>query len=158
MKKYFIGILILFPLTITAPRTGDLRYLYTYIDNEASHLIRVINSEAIGQSYNEKLRVGSVVLNRVKSSKFPNTIEEVVCQETPNRQFNGINSKHFIINKSQSGIESIRASWYLLKNGSILPSCVLYFHNPTISTKKKWMDDIKHKLFMKGEGHWYFYE
>lgn len=154
MKTYLIAILILFPLTITSPRTGDIIVVYNYIVNEATYLVRVINSEAIGQSYEEKLRTGSVVLNRVNNSKFPNTIEGVVCQEN---QFSGIDSEHFIVdNNTAKGRESIRAAHYLLKHGSILPANVLYFHNPKTGTNKKWMKKLRHKLFLKGDVHWYF--
>jgi len=154
MKKYFLCILILFPLTITSPRSPDLSEYYKFIIKEARYLICVINSEAIGQSYEEKLRTGSVVLNRVKDSEFPDSIEEVVCQSN---QFSGINSKYFIIdNVTKKGQESIRAAWFLLKNGSILPKDVLYFHNPLKATDHGHVRKFKYKLFFKGDGHWYF--
>ena len=47
-------------------------------------LAATIQAEADNQSYEGKLAVGSVIMNRVKSSKFPNTIYGVVSQE---RQF-----------------------------------------------------------------------
>ena len=40
----------------------------------------LINGEAWGENYIGQVAVGAVVLNRVKSSSFPNTIPEVIYQ------------------------------------------------------------------------------
>ena len=53
---------------------------YTPADGDLYLLAAIIQCEAEGEPYEGKLAVGSVVLNRVKSSKFPNTITEVVYQ------------------------------------------------------------------------------
>jgi len=44
-------------------------------------LARLVHSEARGESYKGKVAVAAVVLNRVKSSKFPNTIAAVIYQK-----------------------------------------------------------------------------
>lgn len=41
----------------------------------------IIECEAGGESYEGKVAVGAVVMNRVNSSKFPNTISEVIYQK-----------------------------------------------------------------------------
>ena len=43
-------------------------------------LARVIYGEARGEPYTGQVAVGAVIMNRVKSSKFPNTISGVVYQ------------------------------------------------------------------------------
>ncbi|WP_449241671.1 spore cortex-lytic enzyme [Desulfoscipio gibsoniae] len=43
-------------------------------------LARVIEGEAADESYSGKLAVGAVIMNRVKSSSFPNTLSGVVYQ------------------------------------------------------------------------------
>ncbi len=43
-------------------------------------LARLIYGEARGESYTGQVAVGAVVLNRVRSSKFPNTISGVIYQ------------------------------------------------------------------------------
>ena len=43
-------------------------------------LAALIECESLGEIYEGKLAVGSVVLNRVESSRFPNTIREVIYQ------------------------------------------------------------------------------
>lgn len=55
------------------------------IENTASDLdllARLITAEAGGESYNAKVAVGAVVVNRVKSSSFPSSISEVINQKT----------------------------------------------------------------------------
>ena len=49
--------------------------------NSSSYLLaRVINGEARGEPYTGQVAVGAVILNRVRSSSFPNTIAGVVYQ------------------------------------------------------------------------------
>lgn len=43
-------------------------------------LARLIHAEARGEPYNGQVAVGAVVLNRVKSSSFPNTVAGVIYQ------------------------------------------------------------------------------
>lgn len=43
-------------------------------------LLRVINGEARGEPYTGQVAVGAVIMNRVKSSEFPNTISGVIYQ------------------------------------------------------------------------------
>lgn len=43
-------------------------------------LARAINGEARGESYEGQVAVGAVILNRVKSSSFPNSIAGVIYQ------------------------------------------------------------------------------
>lgn len=43
-------------------------------------LARAINGEARGEPYEGQVAVGAVILNRVKSSKFPNTISGVIYE------------------------------------------------------------------------------
>ncbi len=43
-------------------------------------LLRIIEAEATGEDLKGKILVGNVIMNRVKHSDFPNTVEEVVMQ------------------------------------------------------------------------------
>lgn len=53
---------------------------YSASDEELIWLAATIQAEAGGESYTGKLAVGSVIMNRVKSSAFPNTIVGVITQ------------------------------------------------------------------------------
>ena len=49
--------------------------------NNKTLLAMAINGEARGESYEGQVAVGAVILNRVKSSSFPNTIAGVIYQK-----------------------------------------------------------------------------
>ncbi|MBQ9297457.1 MAG: spore cortex-lytic enzyme [Clostridia bacterium] len=49
--------------------------------NDLNLLTRIIYSEARGEPYSGQVAVGAVVLNRVRSSSFPNTIAGVIYQK-----------------------------------------------------------------------------
>jgi len=50
-------------------------------------LSRIIEAEASGEPYSGKVAVGEVILNRVKSNEFPNTIWKVIFDDTYAIQF-----------------------------------------------------------------------
>ena len=52
----------------------------TTSSNNVNLLARIINGEARGETYTGQVAVGAVVLNRVRSSSFPNTISGVIYQ------------------------------------------------------------------------------
>ncbi|MBO5488315.1 MAG: cell wall hydrolase, partial [Eubacterium sp.] len=52
----------------------------TYTNKEVKMLSTIIFCEAGNQSYAGKLAVGIVVMNRKRSSKFPNSVEGVIKQ------------------------------------------------------------------------------
>lgn len=51
-----------------------------YSSSDVALLARLIYAEARGETYKGQVAVGAVVLNRVKSSSFPNTIAGVIYQ------------------------------------------------------------------------------
>lgn len=51
-----------------------------YTDNDLKYMAAIIFCEAGNQSYAGKMAVGCVVMNRVNSSRFPNTILRVIKQ------------------------------------------------------------------------------
>lgn len=68
-------------LSLTREDTGGS---YAATATELEWLAATIQAEADGESYTGKLAVGSVIMNRVKSSAFPNTVIGVITQ---NMQF-----------------------------------------------------------------------
>jgi spore germination cell wall hydrolase CwlJ-like protein len=54
---------------------------YSATSEEEYLLAAIIQCEADGQSSKGMIAVGAVVLNRVKSSSFPNTIKKVIYQK-----------------------------------------------------------------------------
>ncbi len=49
-----------------------------YTDKDLKYMAAIIYCEAGNQSYAGKVAVGCVVMNRVKSSRFPNTVLRVI--------------------------------------------------------------------------------
>ena len=71
-----IGIYIFF-------KQGNQTQVYAASSSNTSDLqlmARAINGEARGEPYEGQVAVGAVILNRVKDSKFPNTIAGVIYQ------------------------------------------------------------------------------
>ena len=67
-----------------AMKKEDTSGSYSASGSELEWLAATIQAEAGGESYTGKLAVGSVIMNRVKSSAFPNDIKSVITQ---NMQF-----------------------------------------------------------------------
>ena len=67
-----------------AMKKEDTGGAYSASGSELEWLAATIQAEAGGESYTGKLGVGTVIMNRVKSSAFPNDIKSVITQ---NMQF-----------------------------------------------------------------------
>lgn len=65
---------------IAGSQTWSLLRKYTLNLNEMDILAKIIYSEARGEPYTGQVAVGAVVINRLQSPDFPNTIAEVVFQ------------------------------------------------------------------------------
>ena len=101
-----------------------------YNDDDIYWLARIINSEAGNQPFLGKMAVGNVVLNRVRSSQYPNTIYGVIFDRKHGVQFSPI--LNGTIYKTPN-TESIIAAKICLE-GYSLSSTALYFLNPRIAT------------------------
>ena len=70
--------------------TQSARNVFTYArqvvesnqmpESEYYTLLRIVEAEATGEDLEGKMLIANVILNRVRDSRFPNTIEEVVWQ------------------------------------------------------------------------------
>ncbi len=109
--------------TIEIKTIEDISYTEVfplYTEEELYIMSHLIMGEAEGESWEHKLGVGSVALNRVKDSRYPNTLKEVVFQKgqyacTWDGNYNKEPNK-----------ESIEAAKYLLENGSQLPEYCIF--------------------------------
>jgi N-acetylmuramoyl-L-alanine amidase len=90
-------------------------------------LARIIHSEARGESFKGQVAVGSVVLNRVDSSEFPDTIGEVIFQEG---QFTAVDDGQYLLEPNQSAYSAAQAAL----NGSDETKGALYYYNPRLAT------------------------
>jgi N-acetylmuramoyl-L-alanine amidase len=101
---------------------GLMSFRQKYSGDDLWYLSRVIQSEAGYCTQEMQEAVGSVVLNRVASDKFPNTIAEVIQQPGQYSTLGWLES-----NPPTSG--ALEVAIDLLENGSKLPGDVLYQAN-----------------------------
>lgn len=100
--------------------------VYVPQDSDAYLLGAIIQCESEGEPYEGKLAVGSVVLNRVKSSYFPNTISGVIYQSG---QFSPVASGRLAY-RMEAGVNStcLQAAQEVL-NGNITLNCLYFRRN-----------------------------
>ena len=96
-------------------------------------LARLINGEARGEPYKGQVAVGAVVMNRVKSSEFPDTISGVIYQKG---QFSCVTDGQ--INKAIDENSTVYKAAREALNGADPTNGCLFFYNPKTS-KSKWI-------------------
>ena len=98
---------------------------------ELNLLARVVYGEARGEPYTGQVAVAAVVLNRVKSSSFPNTIAGVVYQAGA---FDCVADGQINLTPNQNAINAARDAL----NGWDPTYGCLFYYNPK-TAKSKWM-------------------
>lgn len=94
-------------------------------------LARAINGEARGEPYEGQVAVGAVILNRVKSSSFPNTIAGVIYQSGA---FTAVSDGQIDVPIAE-GSTVLKAAQDAL-NGWDPSGGALYYFNPNTATSK----------------------
>lgn len=100
--------------------------VYVPADSDQYLLGAIIQCEAGGESYDGKLAVGSVVINRVKSSYFPNSVSGVIYQSG---QFSPVASGRLAY-RLEAGVDGscLQAAQDVL-NGNITVGCLYFRQN-----------------------------
>lgn len=121
----------------TAPPSSDMPSSGSYTSDELYLLAQLVYKEGDGPSYTA---VATVILNRINSSKFPNTVSGVVYQKN---QFSTSNLK----TPSSAAKEAVTSVF--VNGNTVLPSDVYYFR-----TASSWSG---HELYGKiGENYFYY--
>ena len=104
---------------------------YTLQEGEAYLLAAIIQCEAEGEPYVGKIAVGNVVMNRVKSTHFPNTITGVIYQ---NKQFSPVASGRLAY-RLEAGVnnECIQAANEVLAGKHVSDALFFRMNNGTIN-------------------------
>ncbi len=79
----FILLMITFLILVISNKDNvkqNISYAATSHTSDIQLMARAINGEARGEPYEGQVAVGAVILNRVKDSRFPNTISGVIYQ------------------------------------------------------------------------------
>lgn len=108
--------------------------------NMVELLARLINGESRGEPYEGQVAVGAVIMNRVKSTNFPNTIAGVIYQKG---QFSCVTDGQFNVAIDENSTVYKAAEEAM--NGSDPTNGALYFYNPK-KTKSKWLFSLKTTL------------
>ena len=122
-----------------------------YREDEVYWLSKIINAEAGGEIMIGKIAVGNVVLNRTRSSAFPNTIYGVIFDTKNGVQFSPV--ANGTIYKSPNS-DSIIAAKICLE-GYTISYDILYFVNPKVapnswaSKNRPYFDTIGNHVFYK---------
>lgn len=114
--------------------TSKTSTVIPYTDSDLDLLARLIEAEAGGELYEAKVAVGGVVVNRVQSSEWPNTITTVINHVTGGYyQFTPV--KNGTIQKPASS-DSIRAAWAALYGSDPSKEALFYFDD---SSTNQWL-------------------
>ena len=127
---------------------GDTALLITKEEKEI--LLRIVEAEATCEDVKGRMLVANVVLNRVLSRYFPNSIEEVVFQHSGSSyQFSPLSDGRYwtvkISDKTREAVE-------LALNGEDASEGALYFVARSMANKNavKWFDSSLKRLFKYG--------
>ena len=106
--------------------------------SEIQLLARAINGEARGESYEGQVAVGAVILNRVKSSSFPNTIAGVIYQPGA---FTAVSDGQINVPISE-GSTVYKAASDAMNGWDPTGGCTYYFNPSTATSKWIWSKTI----------------
>ena len=120
---------------------------FSITDEEIEMLKYIVEQETRGGSYRHKCIVTNVVLNRVKDSRFPNTVKEVLFQKNQfSSTWNYYQKKHKPDEKTVNAVNDVL-------NGRVEDESngALYFHS---MKSDGWFSSLS--FVMEMEGHRFF--
>lgn len=129
--------------------------IYQLSDTDYEVLLKIVQAEAGNQDEKGKMLVAGVVMNRVKSSRFPDTVEEVVFQHKNGvYQFSPVVSgSYYSVRVSKETEEAVAR----VLSGEDITEGALYFaaRKYANDSSMKWFDTSLTRLFEYG-GHEFF--
>ena len=137
----FIIIFALLFMFFAALHTGQAQNSAGRI-SDVQLLARAINGEARGEPYEGQVAVGAVILNRVKDSRFPNSIAGVIYQPgaftaVSDGQINvPIDPNSTVVKAAQDAINGWDPTY----------GCVYYWNPETATSKWIWSRQIVTKI------------
>ncbi len=133
-----IGLCIIFVITVfflivLGSEIGreNISYAASSGTSDIQLMARAINGEARGEPYEGQVAVGAVILNRVKSSQFPNTIAGVIYQSGA---FTAVSDGQINV-PIDEGSTVYKAAQDAMNGWDPTGGCIYYF-NPSTATNK----------------------
>lgn len=119
---------------------------------EMTMMYKMVEAEATGGDRAAKLNVAHVLINRVLSKRFPDTIKDVVFQKN---QFSPLtDGRYYSIIVSESTIQAVNAS--LLEPDTTMGSTFFMYRRDSDSDNVTWFDENLDFMFKDSIGHEYF--
>lgn len=138
-------ILVLFIFEIIAGNYEKMKVYAASNSNSNSDvqlMARAINGEARGEPYEGQVAVGAVILNRVKDSKFPNTVAGVIYQKGA---FTAVSDGQINVPISQ-GSTVYKAARDAMNGWDPTNGCIYYFNPDTATNKWIWSRPFVKKI------------
>ena len=92
-------------------------------------LSRIISAESRGESLTGQIAVGNVVLNRVESAEFPNSIPAVIFDRKHDVQFTPVSNGTVYLPPTAQSVEAAKRAL----NGENVVGAAKYFYAPALS-------------------------
>lgn len=106
---------------------GSKDYSSSYTNSDLYLLAKCIYAEARGESYTGQVAVGAVILNRVASSAFPNSVAGVIYQQ---HAFTAVSDGQINLEPDKT---AMNAASDALNGWDPTYGC-LYYYNPAVAT------------------------
>lgn len=114
--------------------TDSKKTVISYTKEEVDLLARLITAEATGQPYDAMVAVGAVVVNRVESKEWPNSISSVIKQ-VAGGYYQFTPYKNGYINRPASS-DAVKAAWDALYGKDPSNGAMFYFDD---SSTNDWL-------------------
>ena len=128
----------------------EKEYKYDLQDADYEALLKIVQAEAGNEDLEGKMLVAGVVMNRVSSAAFPDSVTEVVMQKEKGvYQFSPVGNGTY--QNTRASEETIEAVERVLK-GEDITQGALYFaaRNSADPEKMRWFDRSLTRLFAHG--------
>ena len=130
-----ILILIIFSFNLENDKENiNVSYAAGASNSDIQLMARAINGEARGEPYEGQVAVGAVILNRVKSSQFPNTIAGVIYQSGA---FTAVADGQINV-PIDEGSTVYKAARDAMNGWDPTGGCIYYFNPATATNKWIW--------------------
>ena len=133
----FILLIITFDMLVVLSKNNskqNVSYAATSNTSDLQLMARAINGEARGEPYEGQVAVGAVILNRVKDSRFPNSISGVIYQSGA---FTAVADGQ-INSPIDEGSTVYKAAQDALNGWDPTGGCVYYFNPDTATNSWIW--------------------
>lgn len=142
MKKFFKSTLLIFLVILSticiffveSQPINTVSLAASSNVSDVQLIARAVNGEARGEPYEGQVAVGAIILNRVKDSRFPNTIAGVIYQPGA---FTAVSDGQINVSISQ-GSTVYKAAQDAINGWDPTGGCIYYFNPATATNKWIW--------------------